>query len=318
MSQIYLFTGENAYVLREERRRWTAEFVKKYGDENCVRMSGQSLSARELLDDVSIQPFLAEKRMVVIDGMPRFSADEIEMLARNIHPQVIAVFVDPKPDKRIAGTKKLLDIADVKEFKPLKGPQLRTWIASFMKQQGLAMQPKALDLLLEFVGENQDVLAQEIAKLALYAQGRTLTPDDIELMVIPTDEGVIWKISDLLASGSRDAALQYARRLLSRGGDAYGLWAILLNMLKNLVAVSAAMQSGNHSMKDIAEASGVHIFAVRSLQSHAQRINAAALASFLTWTVRADRDLKTGAYRSTDDAPQELLSLIDRFILKCP
>jgi DNA polymerase-3 subunit delta len=187
-----------------------------------------------------------------------------------------------------------------------------------MNQIGLSLDKSAQDLLLELVGEDQDVLAQELLKLALYAHGKTLSHTDIELMVIPADEGVIWKISDLLAGGSRTDALLYARRLLERGGDAYGLWAILLNMLKNLVAVNAAMDAGHRTLKDISTAADVHIFAAKSLQSHAQRIKQPTLQSFLTWTVHADRDLKTGAYRSTDDAPQELLSLIDRFILTCP
>ena len=70
--------------------------------------------------------------------------------------------------------------------------------------------------------------------------------------------------------------------------------------------------------KDIAEKTGVHPFALRSLQPYAQRMKSVDLRQFLDWAVAADRDLKTGGYRATDEAPEELQALIDGFILKSP
>lgn len=315
---MYLLTGENSFLLREERRRWITEFCRKYGEENCGRVDGSKTSVRDLLDEVGVQPFLAERRLVVCEGVPKSSKEEIILLESQIHPAVLLLFIEPKLDKRTAGAKQLLASADVKEFAPLKAAALSGWVHAFAQEQGVAFAPGAAALLLECIGEDQDMLAQEIRKLSLACAGKSVTKQDIEQMVIPTDEGVIWKISDLLSGGSRMEALTFARRLLDRGGDAYGLWAILLNMLKNLVAVYAAMQAGHASGKDIADAAGVHVFAVRSLQAHARRVKGKDLRTFVSWAAGADKDLKTGVYRSTEEAPQELLSLIDRFILRCP
>lgn len=318
VANLYLFTGENAFLLREERRRWTGEFARKYGEENCSRVDGARTSVRELLDEVAVMPFLAEKRLIVVDGVPKASKEEIQALAAQIHPQVLLLIVDPKPDKRTAGVKELLKLAEVKEFAPLKAAQLRSWMAVYAREHGSSFAPGGAEALYEFLGDDQDQAAQEIRKLALASGGKPITAADVELHVIPTDEGVIWKISDLLAEGRHSDALAFAHRLLDRGGDAYGLWAILLNMLKNLVAVRAAMDAGHRSGKELAEQAGVHPFALRSLQPHARRATPAALRSFLSWSAWADRDLKTGAYRTTDGEQQELLALIDRFILACP
>ena len=315
---MYLFTGENSFLLREERRRWTGEFARKYGEENVGRVDGSKTSVRELLDEVAVMPFLAEKRMVVVEGVPKSTKEEIQALAGQIHPQVLLLIIDPKPDKRLAGVKELMSQAEVKEFEPLKGPPLRSWMTAFVHEHGASFGPGAAETLVEFLGEDQDQIAQEIRKLSAYADGGAIAVSDIETQVIPTDEGVIWKISDLLSSGRKADALKYARRIIDRGGDAYGLWAILLNMLKNLVAVSAAVQAGLRSGKEIADETGVHVFAVRSLQGHAQRIKGDALVPFVSWAAQADRDLKTGAYRATDDAPEEIRALVDRFILRCP
>ncbi len=318
MAAFFLFTGENAFLLRVEKRRWMQEFRRKHGDDNCAVLDGQKLTIRALLDDVAVLPFLAEKRLVVVDGVPKCTREEVQALAANIHPQVILLFCDAKPDKRGTGVKEMLSIADVKEFAPLKGKPLAAWTETYARDAGAPLEPAARDALLEYLGEDMDLLSQEIEKLALHANGKTITRMDIELMTIPSDEGIVWRMTDLLCEGSRTDALVYAKRMLDRGGDAYGLWAILLSMLKNLVLVRSAVQSGMTASKDIADATAVHIFALRSLLPYARRVQDAKMAAFLNWAVHTDRDLKTGIIRSTDEAPQEIRVLIDQFIMHAP
>lgn len=274
---------------------------------------------RTLLDDISVMPFLAESRLVIVDGVLKATKEEIAAIEENIHPQTVLLFVDPKPDKRLAGTKALLDIAETKEFKPLQGPQLQQWAAGFAAAHGSDLPPAAWKVLLEAIGNDQYQLSQEIAKLALHAAGRAITPADVEELAVPSDEGVIWTMTDLLSAGDKKGALRYAERMLSRGGDMYGMWAILLSGVRNLVAVSAAVQAGVTDSKAIAEETGVHPFALRSLMPYAKRAAAGgAIARYCGRIADDDVSLKTGAYRATDEAPEELLCLIDRLILTSP
>lgn len=318
VSSIFLFTGENTFLIRQERYRWKQEFSKKHGEENCAVIDGQKLTIRTLLDDVAVLPFLAEKRLVIVDTVPKATKEEMETLFASIHPQVVLLFCDPKPDKRTAGTKYLLANAEVKEFKPVAGAELAKWIDASATQSGATFDVSAKQTLLEFIGTDMNALSMEIEKLALSSNGKTITRDDIEALSIPTDEGIVWRMTDLLCEGKQLDALKYTKRMLDRGGDAYGLWAILLSMLKNLTLVRAAVDSGLTSSQSIAEKTSVHVFALRSLLPYAKRVHTPKLASFVSWAANADKDLKTGAIRSTDEAPQELHALIDQFILHAP
>ncbi len=317
MANLYLFTGENAYALRNEKLRWIAEFTQKYGVDNLIRLEGLRLSFRELLDEVSSAPFIAPKRLIVIDGVIKASKEEIALLPTQIHPDAIVLIVDAKPDKRLAGVKQLLAIAETKEFAPLPPPALARWIQGLLAAEGKTLEPAAQTLLLDMLGNDQDLLSAECARLALAIEGKTITKADIEDTVSPTDEGIVWHLTDLLAGGKRAEALGYARRFLDRGGEAYGLWAILLNLLKNVTAVAAQAREGG-DQKEIAEQTGLHFMAVRSLLPHARGLNMKQLQSALEWTVEADKALKTGGYRATEEAPEELLALIDAFLLKFP
>lgn len=318
MKQLHLFLGENSHMLREEKKRWISEFVKRHGQDNLVRLDAQGLSIRALLDEVSVLPFLAERRLVVIDGIPTCSREEIEALSNQMHPQVIVLFCLTKIDKRLSGSKELLERADVKEFSLLKGKQLFLWLKGHLQERAIAIQSDAQELLLDLLGNDQDLLTQEIDKLSLLAAGRSITRADVEEMTIPSDEGVVWHMTDLLCSGAKTEAARAAKRMMERGSDPYGLWAILLSHLKNVVLVHAARAAGSSGAKDIAEKTGVNVFALRSLLPYVTRLQAARLRAFLSWAVRSEKDLKTGALRATDESPQEIQCLIDQFILTGP
>lgn len=318
MSTLFFFTGEGVYGLREEKRRWIAQFEQKYGSENIIRLDGAKIAFRELLDEAGTAPFIAPKRLVVVDGILKASKEEIKLLPQVIHENNIVLFADPKPDKRLAGTKALLELAEVKEFKPVTGPALQSWIKATVQSLGTSIEPAAMTLLLDMTGEDQDLIDQELQKLALYAQGRAITAADVEESVSPTDEGIVWKLTDMLAAGNRQAAVRYAHRIMDRGGDAYGLWAILLNLLKNAVAVYAEVKSGNTDQKEISERTGLHFMAVRSLLGHARSLKKDQLREMVRWAAEADKALKTGGYRATDEAPEELRALVDRFLLNYP
>lgn len=318
MAAVFVFTGENNHALREEKARWVQEFTKKHGEDNMIRLEGKSQTLRSLLDEVSMMPFLAEKRLFVIDGIPKLDKEEVDVLLEQVHPQVIVLFSDPKPDKRLGGVKQLLAKADVKEFAPLKGPKLAEWLTAAALSNGATLDAKARDLLIEFIGEDQELLLGEVQKLALHAGGKPITTEDIELMTIPTDEGVVWKMTDLLSAGRKKDAAAFVKKTLDRGGDAYGLWAILLSFLKNMAAVRLALDSGVASSKEIAEETGVHPFALRSLLPYVQKSKTADINAFLRWAAESDVRLKTGLLRATDEAPEEMRALLDRFVLTCP
>lgn len=314
MANLFLFTGENAYAVRQEKKRWIDEFSRKHGEENLLRLQGKDVTLRALLDEVSVAPFLAERRLVAVDGVPKFAKEDIEVLTANLHPQTILLFADPAPDKRLGGTKALMEAADTKTFALLEGKALHDWARQAAAEHGSSIDQPALTALLAEVGDDQEFLETEIAKLAAYAGAKGITRADVDLLAVPALEGVVWKITDMISAGRRDDALRYARRILQKGGDAYGVWAILVSMLRNVAAIAAALQDGPVDAKEL----GIHPFAVRSLTPLARRAGLKGVTPIVRRVADEDIALKTGGYRATDEWPQEILALVDRFILTCP
>lgn len=315
MGNVFLFTGENTFALREERRRWTAEFAGKHGMENLLTLDGKHITLRGLLDEISVAPFIASRRLVVVSGVPKFSKDEMKVLFQSIHPSCILLFWDPAPDKRLSGLKELMANATVKEFPVLRGAALTDWMIATAKANGAALMHDAAAALLQIAGEEQDMLAQEIAKLSI---GRTdITVADVRLLAVPSGEQEIWHITNLLVRGDLPAALGYAHSLLRSGEDAFSLWNMLLWMTRCLGAVVLCVNEGERNPAKVASMTGVPFPTARTMIPAGGAISIEALQSLIEWAVAADRDLKTGGYRATAEANQELTALIDGLIVRC-
>lgn len=311
MAPICLFTGDNAYLLQEERRRWIATFTEKYGSENLSRLDASGLSYSRLLDEVGVLPFTAPKRLVVLDGMPNFEREEMMRLPADTHSDVILLLVCPDVDRRRAGTKALLEIADVRNFAPVTGGALDAWMTERCRELPLSITPQARRQLHTLVGEDQMMLESEMMKLSIYANSRTADIADVTALVLPSAEQNVWHLLDLLSTGDCAAALRFVRTYLATGASAAGLWPTLLWLVSQLTLVAAAFENGARTEAAIIKQSGLKYGTVRSLLPIVRRMDRSHLLALVEMCAQADIDLKTGPLRMSSEAPQEQEVLID-------
>lgn len=317
MSQIFFFTGENTYALSQEKKRWAQEFRAKHGPENYIRLEPTGLTFRMFLDEIAAAPFIAEKRLIVVEGTPKFSKEESVLIPDHLHPSCVLLIVDPKPDKRLSATKELQKISTLKQFPVLDARRLASWMDQEAKNLGTTIEVDARSLLVDIVGEDQEMLSSELAKCSLAAFGRSITREDVEELAVPSGEREIFTLTNLIAAGKVEQALRYAQGLMERGETAQSLWGILLWMLECLTLVTAAVAEHERNPAKIASQMGVPFPSVRSLMPLASNVDLAALKRLVSETIAADIDLKTGGYRATAEAPEELVALIDRLVLGC-
>lgn len=315
-SQLFLFTGENSEELLREKSRWVQEFSAKHGDSDLLVIPAGTVDLRDLLDAVCTMPFLSERRLVILEGVPRWTAEEMENIADSIHPQCILVFIEPNLDGRLAGTKALQKLATVKEFEPKTGKPLCMALAEEAKKQGTSIEVAALEKLIAIVGEDQATLTQEVRKLSVYAGARSITEQDVLLLAVPAGEQEVWELSRLLAEGNSRAALAYTRSLLARGEDAHSIWNILLWITRQFVSVWSAAQEGIRAPGDIASRLKVPFPSVKTLLPAAGRSSKEQVITLLEQAVEDDMGLKTGLYRSTAESPEEVLALLDLLVMR--
>lgn len=314
LPNIVCFTGENAFALREERRRWTEKFREKHGDHNLLTLASAALTVRTLLDEVGVSPFLAERRLVFVEGIPRFSREEMEIVLANTHDDVILVFLEALPDRRLGGVKILLQHATIHAFPSLHGSRLIEWIRSIPAASGMTIETDAIQALMECVGDDQEVLFHELKKLCLYADGTIGRPHVETLAVVNAAEGLIWHLGELIGGRDVHKALLYIHELLRRGEDPFRLWNILLWMLRCLLQIAMFRTEGMEEHA-ILQAIALRPHMARACVAATRSMKISRIQEVLDHVLEVDRRIKTGEYRASAAEPGELLALVDQLVL---
>lgn len=314
-SNLHFFTGENTYALQREVLEWKRAFREKHGAENMTVLSGKDDRFSDLLDAVSVMPFIAEKRLAIIQGLPKIDREELKSVIEAIHPQTIVLIVEPSPDKRLGIVKDLLAEATVKTFASLSPKDLLQWGKGIASGMEVTMTDAAFQLLRETVGTDQWMLDCEIRKLA--SSGHSITPEHVQSLAVPGGDQVLWKLTDLIGSRKPEEAIRFLSHRLDRGEDPYGVWVILLSMVKNLALVWAGIEGGLKDERSISVGFGMHFLSVRGLLPLARSLKKDALSALVHTAALADLELKTGGYHYTAERQEELIALTERLILMC-
>ena len=291
LKNIVCFIGENSFALCEEQRLWRKRFREKYDDHNLLVLEGAELTVGALLDEVGVSPFLAERRLVFIRGIPHFSREEMETILTHSHPDAILVFVAEALDRRLGGVKVLLQHATIHQFPPLRGMKLMAWMRSIPAAAGLTIEEDAIRALVECIGEDQEVLYHELKKLCLFVGTGAIGRHHVwTLTVANSVEGMVWRLLELIRGNDPRKALAYIHELLERGEDPFRLWNALLWMLRSIVQAAILTAARSTEMLRLREV--------------------------LRCALDADRHLKTGEYRASAAEPGELLALVDQLVLR--
>ena len=143
----------------------------------------------------------------------------------NLPPDTFFVLSSTEMDKRRSFFKKLSQVAEMKESARIDisrdgwESQVAALTLRLAQPLGLKFDNAAMDLFVQRVNENSRQIANELAKLDVYlgAERRTITEQDVELMVAVSRRGVIFEISHAIERADSRQAIHLINEQLAQG-----------------------------------------------------------------------------------------------------
>ena len=246
---VYILFGTDDFSLRQKLE----EIKSTLGDKeslalNTTVLDGRRLTAPQLINTCSTVPFLANCRLVIVEGLlERFDQSAATKRAELGEWQTFVDFVPVKPpttilvlvDGKIAKSnpllRKLAKISKVQEFPPLKGTGLQQWIQARVATHAGSISPRAVRQLTETAGEDLWVLANEIEKLSLYAKGRQIEEEDVRRVTSSAREASIFAMVDAIAEKRLPAAMRLLHQLLTDGNPPTYLLTMMSRQVRLMV-----------------------------------------------------------------------------------
>lgn len=252
----YLFYGDDNLSIREavstlKNRAGGADV----GGVNVTTFAAAGLSVDELLAACGTVPFLADKRVVIAEGvLTRFERGpaarggsgaagppglgEWEKLGdqlQGLPDSTDLVLVDGQLSRNNPLLSRIKSKITVRTFPLPRGGQLRSWVRDRAASKGMDVEPGAVNLLAETIGGDLDTLDSELEKLASYRMDAVVREEDVNALVSYTREASIFATVDAMIEGRAGVAIRLVHHLLDSGRPAAYLLTMMARQIRLLL-----------------------------------------------------------------------------------
>ena len=183
---IYLLTGEEPYYIDKISDFIQENILQEEEKEfNQTVMYGRDVEVEDIVGAAKRFPMMAEKQVIIIKEAQYLSRtiDKLAAYAKNPQPSTVLVlnYKYNKIDKRKAVFKAIRSSGLVYESKRLYENQVSDWIRRVLGGKNYQVEPKAAQMLVEFLGTDLSKINNELQKLITILPPQTIiTPQHIE------------------------------------------------------------------------------------------------------------------------------------------
>lgn len=256
--------------MRTQLRKLVNAFVSEYGDIGLERVDGEDASFERIQEALQSLPFLADKKMVVLQAPSanKQFAEKAESLLAELPETTELIIVEPKLDKRSSYYKLLKKQKGYQEFTELDERGLASWLVGEAKQRGASLSMGDAQFLISRVGTNQQMLSNEIEKLALRSD--KITRQTIEELSPATPQSTIFQLLEAAFAGNTKRALDLYAEQRALKVEPQQIIAMLAWQLHVLALIKTA---GDKTPDEIAHEAKISPYVVRKSAGIARKLS---------------------------------------------
>ena len=315
---IYLFTGTSEIFIKNRMNRIIQSF-NKY-EYTIIKYDMETTSLSTVLSDAITVPFLEELKIIILKN-PKFltksatsTKDEIKAMLKYLkNPCDSTLLIIDATNtiinqsneiyKMLKNVARIIDYPDPEEIE-LKGSIVRSFDAN-----GIDIKDDALTLLLEYIGDDQARLSQEIDKLSSYVgKGGTIRKEDIKLLVPKNINNEIYLLIKAIINHDLALTNQIYDNLITHTKDSLTIFSLISNKFKELLSTYRLLKYG-YSQSDIAKFYNVSTGKAYYIVQEARAFKLSDLEFYIDKLAELDYQIKSGKLDKTIGLELLLLKL---------
>jgi DNA polymerase-3 subunit delta len=303
-----LLYGDDAFRCRKTLAAIREQFIAKRDASglNMIALRYPADGVDRACEEIFASPFLAEKKMITLEGFLQAPAKEQERIKDAIarKPEsTVAVFVEGGGAAALQKAALFADLADQKfsaDHATLAGPQLLRFVMDECLAGGAAIGPKAAQTLIGTVGTDTWQLHHEARRLAASAAAigaKEVSEELVKRLSSGGHDDSVFAFLDACVEGRAPAAAILLEELFKAGVQEIQIVSMLLRQFRNIIAAKDLIEAGERDKGAIAAKIGIHPFPAGKAMAIGKKHPMALLKRRYRDLVEIDRLLKTGGGR---------------------
>lgn len=315
---IYLFTGTSEIFIKNRMNRIIQSF-NKY-EYTIIKYDMETTSLSTVLSDAITVPFLEELKIIILKN-PKFltksatsTKDEIKAMLKYLkNPCDSTLLIIDATNTVINQSneiyKMLKNVARIIDYPDPEEIELKGWIVRSFDANGIDIKDDALTLLLEYIGDDQARLSQEIDKLSSYVgKGGTIRKEDIKLLVSKNINNEIYLLIKAIINHDLALTNQIYDNLITHTKDSLTIFSLISNKFKELLSTYRLLKYG-YSQSDIAKFYNVSTGKAYYIVQEARAFKLSDLEFYIDKLAELDYQIKSGKLDKTIGLELLLLKL---------
>lgn len=244
---------------------------------NQLVLYGKDTTVNEIMSQARQYPFMGDKMLIVVKEAQDLikTINDFSSYFKSVQSSTVLVFcykykaLDKR--KELYKTLSKSDQAVVFESNKVKDYQLDTWLKSYVQSQKLEIEPKAVAMLIEFLGNDLSKMVNEIAKLKIVLKdSRMITADLVEENIGISKDYNNFELINALAYKNDAKAFDIAKyfALNTKNNPLVVSIAVLYNFFSKLLQYHGIMyKNSGANQTDVAKQLGINPYGLKDYQA---------------------------------------------------
>lgn len=258
-SPIYLLTGEENYYIDLLVSKFEELLDESERDFNMTTLYGIETNAKEICSFAKQYPMMSDKRLVIVKEFQQINKKELSTLSFYIEkPLQSTILILANKAKTI--DKKFTDKVNksgvVFESNKLYENQVIPWINNYVQQLNFNIESSATSLIVEYLGNNLQKIANEINKMSItLPKGSLIRLDDVVKHIGVNKDYNIFELQNAIGKLQHSKINKIVNYILSNTDD-NPIQSIIPNLFSYFVKLAIVAQLKEKTTDNVVSAIG--------------------------------------------------------------
>lgn len=288
----YLITGDDRYLCFDALKKIESSINISIKDMNSVTISGDSVSAKDIVDSANIYPFGDQYRLIIVKGFPQSkNKDEfktIETYLKKPLSSTVLVFFNPDETDFFKGMEGLTLV----DCSKISAKVISAYVKNELAKNGIASNDTAINTLILYSNNDMTKVTNELEKLICYVNDdKVLTENIVKEFVVQEKEFQVYQLSELLAKGDAKNAIDLVNTFEMKSSSSFQIITTLYNNYRRALFASLNKDKTN---AELAGLLGVKEFAIKMMKNQIEVFNSKQLKKIVDMIAKFDKKIKIG------------------------
>ncbi|SFN28603.1 DNA polymerase III, delta subunit [Paenimyroides ummariense] len=275
---VYFLMGEEPYFIDFLSDHFINNVISEEEKSfNQVILYGKDVSVNDIMSQARQYPFMGDKMLVVVKEAQELvkTIDQFAAYFKSVQPSTILVFcykyktLDKR--KELYKTLSKSEFAEIFESNKLKDYQVEGWIKTLISDEKLEIEPKAVAMLVEFLGNDLSKISNEIDKLKIVLKNdKLITADLVEENIGISKEYNNFELINAVAYKNEAKAFSIAKyfALNTKSNPFVVTTSLLYNFFSKLLQYHGMIyKNAGANPADIAKQLGINQYGLKDYQA---------------------------------------------------